>query len=62
MLIIILLLFYSSVTFWDSNCDGIVEHALKLEDNFMPGVKVQGGYVLGAREKYNAICNCVSSK
>lgn len=62
LIIILSLLFYLSVSFWDFNCDGIVEHALKLEDNFRLGVKVQGGYVLGAREKYNAICKCVSSK
>ncbi|KAI4544286.1 hypothetical protein MG293_004552 [Ovis ammon polii] len=30
-------------SFGDFNCDGIVEHALKLEDNFRPGVKVQDG-------------------
>eukprot|EP00069_Balaena_mysticetus_P020699 bmy_13117T0 len=44
-------------SFWNSNCHSIVEHALKLEDNFMLGARVQVGYVLGARERYDAICN-----
>lgn len=60
--ILLFVFFYFVSSFWNSNCDCVVERAPKLEDNFMLGARVQVGYVLGARERSDAICNYVSSK